>query len=162
MKQLWRIPTMVSVAGLLALGGCAGQRMIPNTTILDTKLNREILQVVDEYREAMVQKNAAKILMLAHPSYQDNSGTPEPEDDVDYQGLPKLLKGRFTLADRVRYSVQFQRLSLQGQVVQIDTWIDATFVYRQPNQLPRYKRISDYHRYRLLREDGKWRFVSGL
>ncbi|MCK5798217.1 MAG: hypothetical protein KAI47_13580 [Deltaproteobacteria bacterium] len=141
---------------------CDRQKLIPNSKIPDTKGNRELLKVIVVYRDAMVHKDAAKILTLVDPRYEDNGGTSEPEDDVDYERLKKLLVGRFKHATRIHYRIEFQRVEVKGREAFIDTWIDATFVYKLPNYRPHYKRFADYNRYRLLRQDGQWRFLSGL
>ena len=48
----------------------------------------------------MEDRDAAKILVLTHPTYRDESGTPEPADDIDYNGLKQLLSSRFKLVSR--------------------------------------------------------------
>ncbi|MBW2731443.1 MAG: hypothetical protein JRH20_03565 [Deltaproteobacteria bacterium] len=142
--------------------GCNKQKLIPNTKIHDNKINRELIRVIARYRDAMVHKDAVQILTMVHPTYQDQAGTPEPEDDVDFNQLKGLLEGRFQRTERIRYRIEFQRVDIRGREASVDTWIDATFVYKHPDQMPRYRRFADYHRYRLLNEDGKWLFIGGL
>jgi hypothetical protein len=156
----------ILLVGLMPLGlgafGCSDQKLIKNTKIPDTKVNRALLRVIVRYREAMVRRDAAKVLTLVHPSYQDNAGTPEPEDDMDYERLKKMLSSRFKRASKVRYRIEFQRVDVKGREALVDTWVDGTVVYTQPGLTPRYERLADYNRYRLLLEDGQWRFISGL
>ncbi|PIE19062.1 MAG: hypothetical protein CSA65_03210 [Proteobacteria bacterium] len=160
-RRTWlALPALLGL--LLAAGACDKQKLIPNTKIADTKGNRELLGVIAEYRDAMVRKDAARILTLVHPSYQDNAGTPEPEDDIDFDRLKHLLVSRFKRAKRVHYRIEFQRVMVKGREAVVDAWIDATFVYQHPNYRPHYKRIADYNRYQLLHIDGKWRFIRGL
>ena len=160
MSRIGRVGFLVAAA--LAVAGCSQTRLIPNTKIEDTVTNREVLKVVEAYRRAMEHRDAAKILTLAHPSYRDESGTPEPVDDIDYGGLRKLLSSRFKLVQRIRYRIDYQSLEIRGREVHVDTWIDATFVYNHPGAKPRYQRYTDYHRYRLLRDAKVWRFIGGL
>ena len=40
--------------------------------------------------------------------------------------------------------------------------IDATFVYEQPEMRPKWRRFTDYNRFKLLKEGKTWRFISGL
>ena len=48
---------------------------IPGTRIVDTKENRAVLTRVEEYRVAMEQRDAPRLLTMAHPNYIDD---PEP------------------------------------------------------------------------------------
>lgn len=155
----------IALSGLLALlvGGsaCDKQKLIPKTKIPDTKVNRELISTIVQYRDAMVRRDAAKILTLAHPSYQDMGGR-KAEEEIDFERLKTILATRFKRASRVRYRIEFQRVEVRGREAQVDAWIDGTFVYEQPGHRPHYKRLADYNRYRLLNEDGKWLFLSGI
>ena len=155
-------PILLILAGLMVFGGCQKNKMIPNTKLRDTKLNREVLRVVETYRRAMEKRDAARVLALVHPTYQDNSGTPEASDDLDYRGVRDLLAGRFKRATRVRFRIEYQRLETKGREAAVDTWIDATFVYEQPDSPPRWRRFTDYNRFRLLKDGRTWRFIGGL
>ncbi len=147
---------------LTIVHGCAKPDLIPQTKIKDTPQHREILQVVESYRRAMESLDPAGILTLAHPTYQDHSGTPEGSDDVDYEGLKKLLATRFKRATKIRYRIEYQELRIKGQDAEVDAYVDATFVYEAPNSPPRWRRLTDHNRFRLLKEGNRWRFLSGL
>ena len=147
------------VAGAL---GCGNPKLIPNTKVADSELNREILGVVERYRKAMERRDAAGVLALVHPTYRDNGGTPEANDDLDLESLKQLLAGRFKLATKVRYRIEYQRLGTKGREAEVDTWIDATFIYEVPNATPRWRRYTDNNRFRLLKDGRTWRFISGL
>ncbi len=147
---------------LSALGGCNKQNMIPNTKIADTSQNRDIIEVVENYRKAMERLDAASILSFAHPTYLDNSGTPEGSDDLDYQGLKKVLTNRFKRTKKIHYRIEYQEIHVKGNEAEVDAYIDATFVYEEPKANPRWRRLTDYNRFRLLRDGASWRFISGL
>ena len=142
--------------------GCAKPKLIPNTKVRDTELNRAILQVVEKYRRAMEKLDAAGVLALTHPTYQDHAGTPQADDDIDYNGLRKLLATRFKRTTKVRYHIEYQAVDVKGREAQVDTYIDATFEYREPSASPRWRRLTDYNRFHLLKDGETWRFVSGL
>ena len=147
---------------LITAYGCAKPDLIPQTKIKDTPQNREIIQVVDAYRRAMESLDAAGILTLTHPTYQDHSGTPEGSDDVDYEGLKKLLVTRFKRATKIRYRIEYQAIRIKGQDAEVDAYVDATFVYEASSGPPRWRRLTDHNRFHLLKEGDRWRFVSGL
>jgi len=146
----------------LALVACAKPKLIPNTKVRDTKLNRDVLGVVEKYRRAMERLDRVGVLALVHPTYQDHSGTPQADDDIDYNGLKKLLGSRFRNTTKIRYRIEYQEVRVQRNEAEVDTYIDATFVYREPSANQRWKRLTDYNRFRLLKEGSGWRFVGGL
>lgn len=154
--------TALAVALLVGGVGCSKNKFIPNTRVTDTPLNREVLRVVERYRRAMSGLNAAEVLALVHPTYQDNSGTPEGSDDIDYEGLKTLLNTRFKNTSKVRFRIEYQDVTTRGREALVDTYIDATFVYNSPEANPRWRRLTDFNRFRLIKEKGTWRFVSGL
>jgi len=176
MNRNWEIRTMkrgcitarnsVALAALaVALAsttGCVKPGYIPHTKVLDTAQNREIIGVVETYRKAMENRDAAGVLALVHPTYQDNAGTPEGSDDVDFEGLKKLLATRFQRTTKVRYHIEYQGLNVHGRDAQVDAYIDATFVYEPENASPRWRRLTDFNRFRLIKDADRWRFVSGL
>ena len=147
---------------MTALCGCSKPSLIPNTKVADTKTNREILQVLESYRRAMEKKDAAKVLSLVHPTYRDERSGAREGGDLDYTGVRRVLANRFKLADRVRYRIEYQRLRMRGREALVDAWVDATFVYRQPDVTPRWERLADYNRFHLLHVDGRWQIISGL
>jgi len=158
---------MVRVGLILSLtislaSGCAKPSFIPNTKVRDTKENREILKVVENYRKAMEGLNAANVLALVHPTYQDNAGTSEGSDDIDFAGLKKLLTTRFKRTTKVRYRIEYHEVETRGRDATVDAYIDATFEYEPPGGQTRWRRLTDYNRFRLLRDGDRWTFVGGL
>lgn len=147
---------------VMVLGGCAKPAYIPNTRIIDTPVNREVLEVVDKYRRAMERLEAAEVLTLVHPTYQDNSGTSEGDDDVDYDGIKDLLATRFKKTTKIRYRIEYQEVVVKGRQAHVDAYIDATFVYDEPSANPRWRRLTDHNRFQLIKDGKHWRFVSGL
>jgi hypothetical protein len=146
----------------LVLAGCAKPSLIPNTKVRDTATNRELIKVVESYRRAMESRNAAGVLELVHPTYQDNAGTPEGSDDVDFEGMKRLLTTRFKRTTKIRYRIEYHDVHTRGRDAQVDTYIDATFQYEPRGSPPRWRRLTDYNRFRLLRDGDHWRFVGGL
>jgi len=155
---LWLVAAGLGLAGT----GCSKQKLIPNTKVIDTKLNRDILRVVEKYRKAVGKKDKIAILALVHPTYQDHGGTPEGGDDIDFTGLKKLLASRFKMTTKIRMRIEYQAVIIKGREANVDTYIDATFVYDQPGSNPRWRRLTDFNRFRLIKEKNRWQFLSGL
>ncbi len=150
------------VLGLATLSGCNKQKLIPNTKVADTPLNRDILRVVEKYRRAAVKRDAAGILALVHPSYQDNSGTAKPDDDLDFESLKKFLAMQYKNTAKIRMRIVYEKVKVKGREAHVDTWIDATFIYKHPDGSPYYKRVADAQRFTLVKDNTTWRFLSGL
>jgi len=152
------------LAGAVAVGpaGCVKPKLIPNTKVLDTPVNREILRVMEKYRLAVMRGDAAAVLALVHPTYLDNAGTPGGSDDIDFAGLKKLLRTRYRNTDKIHLRIEYLAVRTRGRQAQVDTWVDATFVYMKPGMKPRWQRHTDANRFRLINDNGSWRFISGL
>ena len=94
---------------LVLVSGCATLRTIPGTKVADTPQHRELLQRVEEYRIAMEQREAGKLLTLAHPNYYEDSGTPSAQDDYAYARLKRdrrhSLRHQLSVDDRDRRKV---------------------------------------------------------
>ncbi len=156
------LPLLIALLAMLANAGCSKQKLIPNTKVMDTALNREILRVVEKYRKAVGKKDQIGIIALVHPTYQDHGGTPEGTDDIDFIGLKKLLKSRFLKTSKIRMRIEYKSVGIKGREASVDTYIDATFVYNQPGTNLRWRRLTDFNRFRLIKEKKRWQFISGL
>ena len=157
-------PSPLVLCGLLlcAAAGCAKPKLIPRTKIPDTEANREVLRVVEDYRRAMEGRDAAAVLALVHPTYSDRCGTPEGDDDLDYAEMKKILASRLKRATRIRFFIEYQAVTARGRDALVDVWIDATFVYEHADLTPKWRRFTDYNRFKLLKDGRTWRFVAGL
>ena len=166
MKQHRIVPilllSLIAVVMTMTGAGCSKEKFIPNTKVLDSDLNREILRVVEKYRRAAGRLDKVAILALIHPTYQDHGGTPEGGDDVDYEGLKTLLKTRFARTSKIRMRIEYRSVEVRGREAKVDTYIDATFVYDQPGANPRWRRLTDFNRFKLIRENKRWLFIGGL
>ena len=159
---LHRVPLLFGVLLVAPLGGCSKDGLIPNTHVKDTAENRALLKVVEGYRQAMENHDLASVLGKVHPTYLDNAGTSEGSDDIDFSKFKELLRGRFQRAKQIRYRVEYQDVRVQGVEAEVDVYLDATFVYEPETGAPRWRRLSDYSRFRLIKDGGDWKFVSGL
>ena len=153
----------MSVLALVYLcPGCAKPKLIPNTKLKDTEVNREVLKAVMTYQRAMESRSAAAVLSVVHPLYQDNAGTPEGSDDRDYEGIKKLLATHFQNTTKIRYRIEFLDIGVNGREAEVFVYIDATFVFEPQEAPPRWRRMADHHRFKLINDGGRWLFISGL
>lgn len=147
---------------LLALAATAcAPSLIPGTDVKDTSDNRAVYQTIQAYREAMDRRDAAAVLALAAPDYFDNSGTPQPEDDVDRAILAERLPQDLAKVDAVRLELTVRKVEVKGDRAEAEVFYDGWYRVKTPTGVvPR--RDSDIHRMRLRKVDGRWLFTSGL
>lgn len=148
---------------VLLLSACT-TRYLGNTRIEDTKENRELLLVVEQYRRAVEDRDIQRILNLTSDRYFEDPGTPyDPTDDYDKAGLAQRLEESFS-------KVTDQRLVVDVRKAEIDerqgrAHVDYRFDYRYRLDLPdanQWREQTDLNRLNFVRESGEWKIISGL
>lgn len=154
---------LLPLAALMVLSSCT-TRYIGNTRIKDTEENRAILRVIEQYRRAVEDRDAQRILDLTSANFFEDPGTPNhPSDDYDKAGLRRKLDASFA-------AVQDQRLRIDVRKLEIDpkanrASVEYSYDLRYRLNLPsaeEWREAQDLNRVLLRREDGDWKFVSGL
>lgn len=160
---------LMFVASPLGVGGCSTGPTIPGTEIADTPEARAILQVLERYRVAFLSRDTATVLSVTHPTYVDHSGTDDPGDDVTYDDLGELLRGRFAQLDSIRFTIDYLDLHVHGDRATVKVWLDASFRFKPilaPDGSTRpqapYSRKQDHAEFTLLRDEETWRMTSGI
>jgi ketosteroid isomerase-like protein len=153
------LPLAAPLALLLA-AACTPAR-IPGTDIADTRENRAVYGVVDEYVKAMNKRDADAVLALVAPDYFDDAGTPDPGDDLDRERLEKVLKQDLGRVETEKLSVSLRKIEVQDAAAFAEIFYDNYYRVQTPaGPIPR--RDSDVHRIRLKKIDGKWKIAAGL
>lgn len=150
---------MASLLGALAAG--CGARLIPNTDVPDNPANREAVEFVESYRHAVESRNPASILRLVSRDYFDDNGTPESDDDVDYERLQQRLGRWIEDVLEVRYEMRYRRVSVLADRIYVDFTYTGRFKVRTAEGERWERRLAD-NRIELVRENGQLRIVSGL
>jgi hypothetical protein len=145
---------------LALLAACAPSR-IPDTDIPDSKENRAVYDVIRQYAEALRRKDTAAILMLVAPDYSDNSGTPDPGDDVTRPLLEKHLAADLSKTESVAIEMGVKRIEVNGNEARAEVFYDAAYRIVTPAG-PVAKRPSDINQMRFKKVDGAWKITSGL
>lgn len=158
-------PTFLLCLALLVLlgqlAGCA-HKPIPNTRVDDTEENREVIDFVEKYRKAVEARDAPVLLRMTSKMYFDDMGTPQGDDDVDYDaleaGLSRLQK---ELLD-ARYQISYRGvIYTPNERVLVDMLYTGWFKVETPEG-PQWRRRLEPHRIVLAREDGNYKIVSGM
>jgi hypothetical protein len=151
-------PLALIAAGALA---CATPRYLPGTEIRDTPDTHAIASMIETYRQAMEKRDAQAVLALTSPDYFDNSGTPEPADDVDRAGLAARLEELSKVKD-LRLQVALRGVEVISPTqAQAEVSFDQFYRVDTPNG-PVARHDADIHRMTFKKVNGAWLFTSGL
>ncbi len=156
--------SLLLLSALCAFGlgqGCATIRTIPGTLVVDTKQNREILDLCERYRHALEDRDAGGLLTLAHPQYYEDSGTPKADDDYGYDGLKDVLSRRLSSVRSVRYNIEYRKIDVSGSRARVDIRYDASFQLAT-EMGDRWERKQNDKRIELENDGRRWLIISGM
>jgi hypothetical protein len=149
---------------VVALGasGCAVHK-IPGTEIDDTLDTRAILSVMDAYRRAVEAKNPQSIKDLCDPSFKDDSGSPNPDDDQDYESLGTKLPAEFAKVDNLRLDINVRKIEVNKELDTATATYTYTVSFRMPQFTSSSKSEGDIKQMHFRRVgDHTWKIVSGI
>ncbi|WP_257458684.1 nuclear transport factor 2 family protein [Archangium lipolyticum] len=151
---------LLPACALLLLVACA-PRNIPGTQIPDTNDTRAILDVMERYRSAIEARDAKAIQQLVSPSFRDNGGTDDPQDDLTYANLPQALPALFSQLESARVDLDIRSVNVRsdGAATVIYYW---NVSWRAPGLIEKSQRDSELEQMVFQKEDGQWRIVSGF
>ena len=152
---------MRALLTLCLFAGLACSTPIKGHEIVDNKLNREVVAVMDAYSGAMEARDADRVLGLVASDYFEDGGTADTKDDYGREALAKKLAERFG-----KTSALHMKLTLI-EVVAVDDHLAARmrFDVRYRLDLPsgsRWERHSDVNEVKLVRRDQALKIKSGL
>lgn len=161
MKRPYWPSLLLSLAVLAQAAGCA-HKPIPNTRVEDTAENREVIDFVEKYRKAVESRDAAVLLRMTSKMYFDDMGTPQGDDDVDYDTLQTWLGRLQTELLDARYQISYRGVTYTpSERVLVDMLYTGWFKVETPEG-PEWRRKLEPHRIVLAREDGGYKIVSGM
>jgi hypothetical protein len=143
---------------------CAGEaRYIGTGKIPRTEENEKIIDRLEEYRLAVEQRDAGKLLAMASEEYWEDSGTPTGADDYGYDQLREVLGGRFRDAASIRYSVRYMKIAKRGDRAYVDVLIDASYSVKDARGRDVREDKRDQNQLVLRWDENRkqWLFVSG-
>ena len=144
----------------LALAACS-HATIANTAIADNPENRDVLQVLSRYKQAVEAKDIDALLGLVSPEYLDVAIPGRAKEAKDYAGLQAALKEQFGRTKSIRLELHPRNVKIVGDKASVDYF----YVVRYDPQLPSgttWRSETDDARLKLLRRQGAWKIVSGL
>jgi hypothetical protein len=153
------IAMLVTVAA--ASSGCAHLSTIPGTKVVDTRENREIIEVCERYRRALEERDPVTLLALAHPNYYEDSGTPKGDDDYGYEGLKEVLSRRLAALRTLRYNIEYRKVEVEGHRARVDIRYDASFQIAT-EMGDRWERKQNDKRIELETDGKRWLIIAGM
>lgn len=149
------------VFAVLSAFGCSHQTIL-NTDVEDTDFNRRVIDYCESYRHAVEQRNTAKLLKMAHPSYYEDGGNVDASDDMNYEGLEEYLNSQFKQTTAIRYEIHYRNVS-EGRknTVLVDFTYSASYKIPTSHGDVWRRRVAD-NRLQLAREGEGFRILSGM
>jgi ketosteroid isomerase-like protein len=144
----------------VAAWGCKPS-LLPDSSVESTLQNRELAAVVDQYRRALEKKDIEAVLNLASAEYFEDSGTADPSDDYNFDGLRQHLTDDLARVQVLRMSVRLHRIEADGDRAYVDYRFQTRALLSFPSA-DQWMTKTDDNRLSLKRESGRWRIVSGL
>jgi len=114
---------LASLAVLLAATGCS-RTYIPNTDVLDTGANRDVIAFCEQYRKGMEDKKVSALIKMMSPGYFETGGNAKSEDDADYEKIREFLTGDFLRTSGIRYEMRYRRITFTSRD---HIYVDYTF-----------------------------------
>ncbi len=148
------------VLPLLVLTLACAPKFLQGTEIRDTPDTRAVASALEAYRQAMEKRDPQAVMALVAPDYFDNSGTPDPADDVDRAGLEKRLQDLSDIT-ALRLQLTVRDIQVKGDQAQTEVFFDQYYRVNTPNG-PVARHDADVHRMTLQKIGGAWKFTSGL
>lgn len=150
------------VFGLLSSAGACSPAVIPNTDVVDTPQNRDVITFCERYRRAVELKNVGQLLEMAAPTYYEDSGTLDPTDDLDRAGLADYLRNKYVETDSVRYEIRYRRVSAGRQDrLLVDYTYSASFRVPTTNGQEWRRKVSE-NRLEIIPSGDKFLIVAGM
>ena len=171
-----KIAFLLIAAALWPALGCASQaQTIAGTSVADSKPNRDVIEVVEEYRMAVERKDTAALLLMASENYWEDGGTPSGGDDYGHAGLREVLNTRFDRASDIRYALRYMDVQRRcrpegdpetnrGCRAYVNVLIDASFTMVDANGQIIRQDMQDQNQLVLEwdEEGRRWQFVAGM
>lgn len=145
----------------LGIGACAHAK-IPETDIDDTPDNRAVLQLVEDYQEAVEALDAQAVLALVSPEFYEDNGNTDSSDDYGYEGLKESLQMSFERTKAMQLVLRVDAIEVEAD----EAFAELMYEYRAQNDYPsgmKWETGTDRTRLRLRKNpNGQWRIVSGI
>jgi len=135
----------------------------PESSIPDTDENFEILQVVQNYRNAISNRDVETLKSLVSKDYYENASTTDDlSDDYGNERLEEIFNDYLAQSVKdIRFIIEVKQLTKDGLEYYVDFQYIWNFRYEIAGQ-SYWQSKNDTNRITLIREDDAWKIKGGL
>ncbi len=128
----------------------------------DTPDVREVIDILYQYREALVAKDFGTLNRLVSEHYYHNAGnTSTTQDDYGQDGLPEIYELMAEYVQQVQYHVVIKEVVVEGDRAHIDYEFEYAFQFEVADS-EAWDAGVDVNRLEMYREGGHWRITDGM
>ncbi len=151
---------MRNLLALSLLVAACSHNTIAGTNIPDDPQTRAVLGVLNQYKDAMEERNAPAVLALTAPGYYDTSRVTRP---IDYAALQKELPVDLGKLTGVRLELTIKDVKLDGPKANVDFFQVLRYAVKLPDGSEKWEPPqSDDARMKFVQQDGVWKIAAGL
>jgi len=151
----------------ILIGGCK-PKILPLSSIYDTKENKAILKFMDLYKIAVEKHETSAILDLVAADFYEKNGSENPKDHYDREGLVQKLEESIKRIKKVRlnYHVQYVKQIPGTKKYEVIYFFVEHALVKLPNDKTDWMSVRDVNRL-LIRQKGRklargFEILSGL
>ncbi len=133
------------------------------TLVADMPENREVLEVVGAYKDAMEKRDPQRLQGLVAEEYYENSGTSDTSDD-DYgrSGLDAAISRLSERVQSLRFEIVVKDVLVEGDRAYVTYEYLWNYMY-EVGDTPHWEAGRDLNRMHLVRDQGGlWKISRGL
>ena len=156
-----RMLTLLLATALLATA--CGPKLIPGLDIelADTPDHRALLTIMGKYRQAYEAKDIDALTALASEKYYEDLGTPETEDDYNFEGLKSHFAEHFKQVRDLQLNINLKDVRIDGEKAHMDYHYVTRYLVKLPSG-ERWQVTDELNRLELVKEGQDWKVISGL
>lgn len=140
-----------------------GFQIDDDAQIADTTENRKVIDVLVQYRRAIVRKDVGTLRRLISERYYDNGATTDTtRDDYANDQLPAVFELMAQHTDQIKYDVTVKNVEIKERAAFVDYEFEYAYEYTIGEAPPSWDAGLDVNRLELEAENGEWKIVSGL
>ncbi len=128
----------------------------------DTLQNREVIDILLQYRNALVRKDFGSLKRIISTNYFDNGGTTNTTvDDYDTTTLPALFETMAKHTEGIKYKITLKSVEMKENIAFVDYEFEYAYAYKVGGEIT-WDAGVDVNRLELTSENGDWKIISGL
>jgi len=91
--------------------------MLPLSSVPSTKANREVMQFMEQYKNAIEQHSVTAVMNLVAPDFYESAGTSNSKDDYGYSKLEEKLQKAFERIKNITLRYHVQKIEYNNNLV---------------------------------------------